>query len=961
VLPFTATDVVFDARRGMLYATSIAEKRVYFVDLASGMITRQFNFASMPESLALTPDGSRLFVGLTLGHIYYSPNDDYTGYVASFDLDLQVKDRQYPIAEDPFDLVATSNGRLVVSSGSGQWTYARVFDAATGALISSVSGIRHLSHLALHPSETIVYAADTDVSPSDIERYDLSATGVITARWDSTYHGDHRMGGNVWASPIGDALVTRGGDVFTAAGADRASDMIYRSSLTPSYIDALAFDAMRNLILTGRDGDLRYYNLRSFESIGSIPVAGKIGFLGVRDLRVFALLLDMGQARLVEIAHPVPHGDTDTAPVAAVGVIPETGHTTLTDITLDASASTDAEGPLLSRWDLNDDGVWETEYSANPVLVRRFSTAGSKFIRLRVKDSAGNVDDLAFRLDVAFQPDPGAPGEAHPSFRLPFAAAHAVFDPLRPYAYVTSKQRRALYFVNLETGFIERTFSFEEMPERMALTPDGSQLYVTLLTREHSSYYWEEDQVGFIARFDLARKLKDRQFEIPLDPFDLAPTGDGRLVVTSGSGQWTDIAVFDGDTGAHRGRAGTIRELSTVSLHPSGGMVYTAGGTSYPQDVHRWSLTAPAGIAYAWDSTYHGHHRVGDDLWVSPRGDVLITAGADVYGANGSTRATDLLYQRSLAPTTFRDLVWSPALEQFAAIEDGRVRVYDMTSYAQLASFGLPGIGRFIGRRGPLLYAMQVEPTESRLDVLVHGNRPPSAAAAAASQVECEGPSGAAVELDASASSDPDSVPEVFQDIVSYDWFEVDPVTGQWAAIGAGQHLAARLGVGSHDVRVRVTDHAGASSTAAVAVTIVDSTPPEISIAARPPWLLPPMGRMVRVGIEVATDDACGDVAVSLVSVQSNAAPNRPIEHHQRGGPPPDIQEAEVGSDDRELLLRAEPNPGGRQRVYTLVYSATDESGNQTLAQLEIRVWLPRSPRDWAWLFWLRILRAYWW
>ena len=41
------------------------------------------------------------------------------------------------------------------------------------------------------------------------------------------------MNGNVWASPLGDVLITRGGDVFTAAGATRNEDMIYLRGTHP--------------------------------------------------------------------------------------------------------------------------------------------------------------------------------------------------------------------------------------------------------------------------------------------------------------------------------------------------------------------------------------------------------------------------------------------------------------------------------------------------------------------------------------------------------------------------------------------------------------------------------------------------------------------------------------------------------------------------------------------------------
>src|SRR5207249_4577118 len=156
-------------------------------------------------------------------------------------------------------------------------------------------------------------------------------------------------------------------------------------------------------------------------------------------------------------------------------------------------------------------------------------------------------------------PDPGTPGSPYPPFHLPFAATDVVFDPVRPYMYVSLKAGRKIYFVNRLTGFIERDFSFAHMPESLTLSPDGSRLFVALLTREHSDY-WYDPHEGWIASFDLQSQQMDRVFHITEDPFDLAATTDGHLVVTSGSGQWSFIKVFDAVSGQETGAVSGTQE-----------------------------------------------------------------------------------------------------------------------------------------------------------------------------------------------------------------------------------------------------------------------------------------------------------------------------------------------------------------------------------------------------------------
>jgi hypothetical protein len=96
-----------------------------------------------------------------------------------------------------------------------------------------------------------------------------------------------------------------------------------------------------------------------------------------------------------------------------------------------------------------------------------------------------------------------------------------------------------------------------------------------------------------------------------------------------------------------------------------------------------------------------------------------------------------------------------------------------------------------------------------------------------------------------------------------------------------------------------------------------------------------PNNRMVTVQLDAVTRDACGSVGVLLTGAASNAPP-----HPGKGRPwfLADIQDADLGTDDRTVRLRAKRNPKGQQRLYTLTYSATDESGNGTVVTVEIPV-----------------------
>jgi hypothetical protein len=122
-------------------------------------------------------------------------------------------------------------------------------------------------------------------------------------------------------------------------------------------------------------------------------------------------------------------------------------------------------------------------------------------------------------------------------------------------------------------------------------------------------------------------------------------------------------------------------------------------------------------------------------------------------------------------------------------------------------------------------------------------------------------------------------------------------------------------------------------------VTVADTVAPQISVTLSEDMLWPPNHQLVPVMATVAVTDRC-DPAVSfqLVSIASN----EPDDGGGDGDTTGDIQDAAVGTPDTTFLLRAERSGGGGGRIYTVVYRATDGSGNSSLAAAFVRV--PHNP-----------------
>jgi len=197
--------------------------------------------------------------------------------------------------------------------------------------------------------------------------------------------------------------------------------------------------------------------------------------------------------------------------------------------------------------------------------------------------------------------------------------------------------------------------------------------------------------------------------------------------------------------------------------------------------------------------------------------------------------------------------------------------------------------------------------------------------------VECSGPNGAEVTLDGSGSTDPDGDP------LTFTW------TGPFGSM-MGETIYAYLPTGTHTITLTVEDTSGNSDSDTVNVTVVDSTPPSLSVSLSPNILWPPNHKLVKITASIEVSDSCdGSPVVELVSITSNEADDDHAKGHgNKGG---DIRKARFGTDDRAFSLRAERAGKGFGRVYSITYRATDTSGNVANATAEVTVLHDRGSR----------------
>jgi len=108
-----------------------------------------------------------------------------------------------------------------------------------------------------------------------------------------------------------------------------------------------------------------------------------------------------------------------------------------------------------------------------------------------------------------------------------------------------------------------------------------------------------------------------------------------------------------------------------------------------------------------------------------------------------------------------------------------------------------------------------------------------------------------------------------------------------------------------------------------------DVTPPALQVVLAPAVIWPPTQKMVAITATITvSDNADPHPSVRLVSITANESI-----------PAGDIADATFGTDDRQFSVRADRTGQQKEgRVYTVTYSATDASGNQTSASATVTV-----------------------
>jgi hypothetical protein len=141
--------------------------------------------------------------------------------------------------------------------------------------------------------------------------------------------------------------------------------------------------------------------------------------------------------------------------------------------------------------------------------------------------------------------------------------------------------------------------------------------------------------------------------------------------------------------------------------------------------------------------------------------------------------------------------------------------------------------------------------------------------------------------------------------------------------------------LGETVVTFTATDAEGNYWSCTATVTVEDTTPPTIDVTLDRDTLWPPNHRLVTITATVEVTDICDpNPTYVLTSITSDEPDNGTGD----GDTANDIQDAAYGTADDVFRLRSERQGGGDGRTYTIIYTASDESGNTAAETVYVNV-----------------------
>ncbi|MFZ2447873.1 MAG: IPT/TIG domain-containing protein [Syntrophobacteraceae bacterium] len=614
-----------------------------------------------PTCVSISPDGLYAAVG----------HNSHISYVR---LVMPALLKTVPVSCDVFDIVLAGNGYAYAFPRVNLYQV-RCVKLETGQETLSASySIYYGTRAKLHPDGAALYTANNGLSPSDIEKLGI-ADGTAAVLYDSPYHGDFPMCGDLWMSEDGFRIFTKCGKVFSSSTL-RAEDMLYKGSLAAtSFIQQMSHSLAASLVASipgvrygtspnadtevwFHEGDFLEFmtkralpkfkvNGGSYASHGRFVFfnnAGNRAFVIVRADATSGMLFDDGvvnyNADMNALARTISTSAGDGGKITPPGPITVAYR----------GSQTVAISP--------DPGYEIADVVVNGASIgKKSSFQFSKMVRDQT-------------ITASFSPCAQCPSDP---FKL---LNHKVIDAeyskvLDRIVTVSQTPRNQLHIYHPATQE-DTEIDLPSAPTCVSVGPEGLHAAV--------------GHDGWISYVDLAVPALLKVLPVTTVAVDIVLAGNGYVYAFDGD----RVRCINLETGLETLNTGHPFDAGArAKLHPGGGAIYTADYST----ILKFSI-ADGTAAYLYDSPDSGDYMMGRDVWMSEDGFRVFTRYGTVFRAS-ETASEDMTYNGSLADlSAIVHLTHTAAAGKVLAIPekpDGEAWAYNYDDLGLLNKRALPG------------------------------------------------------------------------------------------------------------------------------------------------------------------------------------------------------------------------------------------------------------------------------
>jgi hypothetical protein len=614
-LVFNIVDAVYSSALDKLIIAG--DDRKLYVYSPETHDTQVISLAHQGTSVSVLADGSKAAVG-------------HNGKISLIDLNTFQVEEVYSISTDVFDLEISSNGYVYAMPRTDQWETLRAINLNSGEEIQQAgNSVRAGTVIKMHPSQKYIYGANRGLSPSDIEKYDIR-TGSPKYLYDSPYHGDYGMCGDLWMSQDGLRIFTKCGNVFRSSEV-RDQDMKYngkielagRISSLSHYQDSVVYidDSAKNFV------NFYSYGILESQSNEELPLAIVNDKYYQTEAKFVFHRIDGSVITLVEVDEAsgflfnygiayTPSGieDYNLKPLA---IVDENKYVNINELSeISAASSFDPENADITySWELvsKPESSVVSLNSLNEVITGFVpDQKGMYQIRLKVND--GEQDSSYATITITAE-DPSDKKLIELGFEV---TVSSYSEQLNKVVLIASNPNQLILFDISDNSM-----------ETMDLT--GSSSVLTLSLSGTTAAVGFENSVAII---DLNNKKVIKTLPVSSNIIDLVLPDNDFLYVFPKSDQWERIRTINLSTGEEQSHIGSSIYAGTMAdLHPSGNYIYGADNGLSPSDIELYDITN-GNATYVKDSPYHGDYSMCGNIWIAEDGLNSFTPCGNVFKAN---------------------------------------------------------------------------------------------------------------------------------------------------------------------------------------------------------------------------------------------------------------------------------------------------------------------------------------